>query len=97
MEINGVLVFASSVAALVAHPQFVKRPNFQAISHYLTTFRLTLGREGRRSMRESGSFCREKRSVIETDQSTFNDIGSIPPENMWGSLTTMPSMNCTIV
>ena len=45
MEINGVLVFASSVAALVAHPQFVKRPNFQAISHYLTTFRLTLGRK----------------------------------------------------
>jgi len=44
-EIDGVLIFASSIAALVAHPQFVKQPNFSVLSHYLTTFRLTLGRE----------------------------------------------------
>ena len=38
-------VFASSIPALLRHPDFTKRPNLGAISHYLTTFRLTLGRE----------------------------------------------------
>jgi asparagine synthase (glutamine-hydrolysing) len=44
-EVDGTLAFASSIPALVAHPQIDKRPNFAAISHYLTTFRLTLDRE----------------------------------------------------
>lgn len=44
-EVNNNLIFASSVTAILAHPDFVKRPNYSAISHYLTTFRLTLGRE----------------------------------------------------
>ncbi|MDA1213411.1 MAG: asparagine synthase (glutamine-hydrolyzing) [Planctomycetota bacterium] len=44
-ELDGHFLFASSIAALIAHLKFVKRPNLNAISHYLTTFRLTLGRE----------------------------------------------------
>ncbi|MAT14848.1 MAG: asparagine synthase (glutamine-hydrolyzing) [Planctomyces sp.] len=44
-QIDGELIFASSVAAIVAHPRFSKEPNPVALSHYLTTFRLTLGRE----------------------------------------------------
>ena len=44
-EINGKLVFASSIGALLAHPDFVKQPDFATISHYLTTFRLTLSRQ----------------------------------------------------
>ncbi len=39
------LVFASSVGALLKHPDLHARPNMRAVSHYLTTFRLTLGRE----------------------------------------------------
>lgn len=44
-EIEGCLVFASTVAALLAHPAFSARPNFRVVSQYLTTFRLTAGRE----------------------------------------------------
>ena len=44
-EVDGRLIFASSIAALIRHPGFVKEPNFSVLSHYLTTFRLTLGRE----------------------------------------------------
>jgi asparagine synthase (glutamine-hydrolysing) len=44
-EINGKLVFASAIGALLAHPDFVKQPDFTTISHYLTTFRLTLSRQ----------------------------------------------------
>lgn len=42
--LDGALAFASSIPALTAHPRFSKRPHWGAISHYLTTFRLTLGR-----------------------------------------------------
>ena len=42
-EVDGCLVFASSIPAILAHPTFHKRPHWPAISHYLTTFRLTLG------------------------------------------------------
>ncbi|MCH8828646.1 MAG: asparagine synthase (glutamine-hydrolyzing) [Planctomycetes bacterium] len=44
MSLGGTLVFASSIAALLAHPGFSPKPNWSTISHYLTTFRLTLGR-----------------------------------------------------
>ncbi len=44
-EIDNVLVYASSIPAILAHPQFSKAPNFSVLSHYLTTLRLTLGRE----------------------------------------------------
>eukprot|EP00913_Durusdinium_trenchii_P023326 g21904.t1 len=44
MSLDGTLVFASAISALVAHPRFSRRPNWPAISHYLTTFRTTLGR-----------------------------------------------------
>jgi asparagine synthase (glutamine-hydrolysing) len=44
-EVDGRLIFASSIAALLCHPQIRKAPHLPAISHYLTTFRLTLGRE----------------------------------------------------
>ncbi len=44
-EANGCVLFASSIAALLKHPEFAKAPNFSVISHYLTTFRITLGRE----------------------------------------------------
>ncbi len=43
-DIDGCLVFASSIAAILKHPRFTKRPHLPAISHYLTTFRLTLDR-----------------------------------------------------
>lgn len=39
------LGFASSIAALVRHPDFERLPNFRTISHYLSTFRITLGSE----------------------------------------------------
>ena len=35
-------VFASSIASIVEHPGLVKRPELEAIRHYLSTFRLTL-------------------------------------------------------
>ncbi len=44
-NIDGTFAFASGIPALLRHPGFTKRPNFAALSHYLTTFRLTLGRE----------------------------------------------------
>ena len=43
-EAAGQLIFASSPAALLKHPNVSRRPCWPAISHYLTTFRLTLGR-----------------------------------------------------
>ena len=43
--VNGVLIFASSIAAILRHPHVSRNPNFQTISHYLTTFRITLGRQ----------------------------------------------------
>jgi asparagine synthase (glutamine-hydrolysing) len=45
MDVNGGLAFASSISALLRHPAAVRIPNFAAISHYLTTVRLTLGRD----------------------------------------------------
>lgn len=42
---GGELVFASTIAALLAHPEVTKKPCFPAVSHYLTTFRTTLGRQ----------------------------------------------------
>ncbi len=39
------LVFASSVAAILRHPRVSPMPNLKVASHYLTTFRVTLGRE----------------------------------------------------
>ncbi len=44
-NLGNVLAFASSVPALLRHPDIPRRPNWPAISHYLTTFRITLGRE----------------------------------------------------
>jgi len=44
-EAAGELVFASTVAAVLDHPHIVKQPNWSTISHYLTTFRTTIGRE----------------------------------------------------
>ena len=41
---DGSLAFASTPAALLAHPGVPRRPDLAAISHYLATFRLTLGR-----------------------------------------------------
>lgn len=44
-EAAGELVFASTVAALLEHPHVVRQPNWSTVSHYLTTFRTTMGRE----------------------------------------------------
>ena len=44
-DTNGRLMFASSPAALLKHPDVRRNPNWPVISHYLSTFRLTLGRE----------------------------------------------------
>ncbi|MCA9040602.1 MAG: asparagine synthase (glutamine-hydrolyzing) [Planctomycetaceae bacterium] len=44
-QVEGTLLFASSIAAILAHPRFSREPNPVALSHFLTTFRLTLGRE----------------------------------------------------
>lgn len=44
-EAGGQFVFASSIATLLAHPAVVKQPNWTVVSHYLSTFRLTLGSE----------------------------------------------------
>ncbi|MFQ5734538.1 MAG: asparagine synthase (glutamine-hydrolyzing) [Planctomycetaceae bacterium] len=43
-EVGGTLVFASSIPAILAHPRSIKRPHLPAVSHLLSTFRLTLGR-----------------------------------------------------
>lgn len=42
---EGGLAFASTLPALLKRPGFQPSPNWPAVSHYLTTFRLTLGRE----------------------------------------------------
>ncbi|MBI1311412.1 asparagine synthase (glutamine-hydrolyzing) [bacterium] len=39
------LAFASSAAALLKHPRISREPNWRAVNHYLTTFRITLGHE----------------------------------------------------
>ncbi|MDA8746396.1 asparagine synthase (glutamine-hydrolyzing) [Rubripirellula amarantea] len=44
-HVGNTLLVASSIAALLEHPDVPRRPNFRAISHYLSSFRLTLGRE----------------------------------------------------
>ncbi|KAA1259365.1 Asparagine synthetase [glutamine-hydrolyzing] 3 [Rubripirellula obstinata] len=44
-HIGTTLLVASSIAALLEHPDVPRRPNYKAISHYLSSFRLTLGRE----------------------------------------------------
>lgn len=43
--IGDTLVFASAVKAIRWHPEYRARPNWSVLSHYLTTLRLTLGRE----------------------------------------------------
>lgn len=44
-EASGELVFASTVAAVLQHPGVARQPNWSTVSHYLSTFRTTLGRE----------------------------------------------------
>ncbi len=44
-DVNGTLVFASTIRSLLQHPHIKRQPNIDAISHYLTTLRLTLRRE----------------------------------------------------
>lgn len=44
-QINGDFVFASSISAIRKHPHFSSQPNFAAISHYLQTLRITLGKQ----------------------------------------------------
>ena len=44
-HVGNTLLVASSIAALLEHPGVCRRPNFRAVSHYLSSFRLTLGRE----------------------------------------------------
>lgn len=39
----GEFVFASSVAAMLRHPSIGREPDWRSVSHYLTTFRQTLG------------------------------------------------------
>lgn len=44
-EVDDTLVFASTLPAILRHPQVSPRPNWAAVSHYLTTLRLVLRRE----------------------------------------------------
>ncbi len=44
-EIDGVLVFASTVRAIIEHPGYNRRPHWPAVSHYITTGRNVLHRE----------------------------------------------------
>ena len=44
-QIKGDFVFASSISAIRKHPHFSSQPNFAAISHYLQTLRITLGKQ----------------------------------------------------
>ena len=44
-QVDSSLVVASSIAALLEHPSVPREPNYRAVSHYLSSFRLTLGRE----------------------------------------------------
>ncbi|MDA1163177.1 MAG: asparagine synthase (glutamine-hydrolyzing) [Planctomycetota bacterium] len=44
-EADGELVFASTVAAVLQHPHITRQPNWSVVSHYLSTFRTTLGRD----------------------------------------------------
>lgn len=44
-HLGNTLLVASSIAALLEHPDVPRRPNYKAISHYVSSFRLTLGRE----------------------------------------------------
>jgi asparagine synthase (glutamine-hydrolysing) len=43
-EFKNQLVFSSSIASLLNLPGYSPEPDYQTISHYLTTFRITLGR-----------------------------------------------------
>lgn len=43
-EVDGRFVFASSISAILRHPRFSSAPDMVAVSHYLSTSRLTLGR-----------------------------------------------------
>ena len=43
--VGDVFLFASSIRALRGHPGLTAKPNWSVLSHYLTTLRLTLGRE----------------------------------------------------
>lgn len=44
-EAAGELVFASTIAAVLQHPEMTRQPNWSTVSHYLSTFRTTLGRD----------------------------------------------------
>lgn len=44
-SVGNELAFASSAAALLKHPAVSRELNWRAVNHYLTTFRITLGRE----------------------------------------------------
>ena len=43
--VDNQLIFASSIGTIVEHPKFQKQPNWDVISHYLSTTRTTLGNE----------------------------------------------------
>lgn len=44
-QVGNDFVFASSIAAIRKHPQFSSAPNAAAISHYMQTLRITLGKQ----------------------------------------------------
>lgn len=44
-DVGHSLLFASSIAAILRHPDLSRLPNLKTASHYLTTFRITLGRQ----------------------------------------------------
>jgi asparagine synthase (glutamine-hydrolysing) len=44
-QVGNDFVFASSIGAIRKHPQFSSAPNATAISHYMQTLRITMGKE----------------------------------------------------
>ena len=87
------LAFASSAAALLKHPRVSREPNWRAVNHYLTTFRITLGRETLlrdvQQLRPAEMLTWDQRS----DRVTIDRYWEFPPrpsvEN--GTASTVPS------
>lgn len=75
-ELGSQFVFASSIAAIAAHPDFRPQPNLGTIRHYLSTFRITLDSD---TVFQGVQSVRPAETLLLKDDSLTSSIYWTPP------------------